>query len=461
MSKAELRRLKGHPVSGHSIFSNPDVKLSQASQASQASMTATASQQYAPPVKKRPVRRVPASLLDQCTICMEEKLWSQAFSLLSSSLSAGSDYDAPACIPPPQHLAIAATIALHPGLTTRTTSADKHKAADDAMRYLLDVMAAVDVEESGLKEALRFTSNVDGRLDRTKRKKRRSGPESDDEDADNSRIRSPYADKFSLWTHAEDFWAVVGWAFNCSVRHKARWRRWKIFLGFMLDVLEDDLKACVARAPKPMSKGLDVSQSLIAHYTSSVRGGRNNRRHLMRAVTADGSDKSMALFKEVWENETQAPTKDKDERPAKRRKLDIDNGEFGDYFNESDDDVSEGRKGDGRCGIKKRRSKQCLKADAERNDITEAERATFEESEDPIEDYGGMDSIRLRQRFLALFTQYSAVAPAAFVDTEEILSVFTEFIKPLPLEVFQQFVLPSKPYLSDNLQASLNEMGKY
>lgn len=45
----------------------------------------------------------------------------------------------------------------------------------------------------------------------------------------------------------------------------------------------------------------------------------------------------------------------------------------------------------------------------------------------------------------------------AFLDTDDLFDLYTEFLRPLPLHVFVQFVLPSEPFLEPNAQASVNQ----
>lgn len=43
------------------------------------------------------------------------------------------------------------------------------------------------------------------------------------------------------------------------------------------------------------------------------------------------------------------------------------------------------------------------------------------------------------------------------MDSQDLLALLTEFLRPLPLSVFVQFVLPSSPYIATHAQASLNQ----
>ena len=82
----------------------------------------------------RNVQTLPAQLLEHCTVCIEEQLYSQAIALLQSAVTAGNGTVRPANVPPPQHLSLLATLVVHPSMTTRTTSKEKHVAADEALR---------------------------------------------------------------------------------------------------------------------------------------------------------------------------------------------------------------------------------------------------------------------------------------------------------------------------------------
>jgi len=227
----------------------------------------------------------------------------------------------------------------------------------------------------------------------------------------------------------------------------------------MLDVLSDDLAI--------FDHSEDGSDSMLAQYLSPIGEGRNNKRRLLRAILADGSHKSLAEFGEVWKNETQGPKNRKGDEGAwssKRKKLDLENGEYGDY---SGDDSDNGDSPQSREITTRSRSATAFPSRAASDD-DEAEDARSDQDVDtslassphtwPIQAYGGPDSIRLRQRLLALLFTFCAKYPALFVDTEDLLDLYTEFLRPLPLPVFQAFVLPSKPYLTARAQTNLSCM---
>jgi len=239
----------------------------------------------------------------------------------------------------------------------------------------------------------------------------------------------------------------------------------------MLDVLEDDL---ALRSSGTKDAGTNSEEeTLLAQYLRPIGEGRDSKRRVMRAILADGSTKSLSEFAEVWKQEMRPPKQNRhdDEHTAfptttaKRRKLDLENGEYGDYFDESDQDTPSTSTGP----TPRSRSTTSFLNLLQPN--TTASPAAEESSEDELSaaqqtpqttlttaNYGDTTSLNLRRRLLALLTTNSTVHPAAFLDTEDLFDLFTEFLRPLPLPIFAAFLSPPKPYLAPSLAASLNQM---
>ncbi|CAK4033294.1 Hypothetical predicted protein [Lecanosticta acicola] len=420
-----------------------------------------------PVPQRRAVKQLATQLQDQCAILIEEKLFTQALQLYSHSLTSGVENDAPAYVPLPQHIALVATLAVHPKLTTQTLSPDDHAAADDALKYLRHLTSLVNIDEGGIREAFRFVGRGT-RNERPNRGKARHSDQATEEEVGGSgTIRGPYANKQSLWKNAEDLWSVVGWAFNCSIKHKLRWERWKLWLELMLDVLESDLEA--SRDGNNECSTSTLRPALLAQYLSTIGEGRNNHRRIMYAIIADGTPKSMAEFGEIWQQETRTPKRKagEDERPLKKRKLDLDNEEYGDYFDEeSGEDSLEDRKRRSRSATthstrsRNAQPKPGEPEDEASDDEEEGSGADLTAPQD-VEAMGGIESIRLRQRFLVLLSRFSWYArdTSLFIPIDDLFDLFTEFIKPLPVPVFQQFILPTKPYFGNvNYEVSLCDM---
>nr|OQO06829.1 hypothetical protein B0A51_18080 [Rachicladosporium sp. CCFEE 5018] len=395
----------------------------------------------------RKVEAVPSQLLDQCTVCIEEQLFTQGISLLASVLTSGQGICRPALVPPPQHLSLLATLSVHPSLTTRTTSKDRHAAADAALQYLRHLQYLTNVDESGLSQAL---THQDTTPSRSKRAKLRHNTDSDEDSVQSGSINSPYAGKESLFSNADDFWAVVGWALNCSVKQPARWARWKHWLEMVLDVLESDLEDRDRRDPRT------VDASLLAHYLAQYADqGRNIKRRIMRAILADGSQTSVNQFPEIWRNETRPPKVKSDEvTGSKKRKLDLEQGEFGDYLDSDSDRDSP--LADLRASRNATRTPSACLSTAP--DSASRHASPTADSVKAQATYGGESSIAIRKRLLAVLACLAASAPDLFLDTEDLFDLYTEFLRPLPLPVFTSFMLPSAPWLDANTQSSLIQM---
>ncbi|WPH01742.1 Hypothetical protein R9X50_00459400 [Acrodontium crateriforme] len=390
----------------------------------------------------RPVKPLAPEILGQVTLYLEQRLYQQGFSLLFSTLTAGTGYPSVAAhIPSLQHLVFASTLIVHPSVTTRTNAADRHAGANDALKYLRHVNELVGPRSSGLVTALRFANAGGFRASRRARLPPNDVAGEDDDEL--SKINSPLMED-SIWAKAEDFWSVVGWAFNCSVAHSERWKRWEVWLGLMVDILEADLAIA--------AETNDGENCLLSAYLSPfVNQGRSNKRRLMRALLADGSPKSLAEFGEVWKNETKLAKK-KDEKAEmlqmrKRKKLDLDKEEYADYLDSDSEN-------DGISTSKSQSRRPSLPL--EDGDIEEEE----DEPEGDQKDNSLTrlsSSIPLRQRFLALLSQYTTQHPALFLPPDELYDLYTEFTRPLPLPIFQLLILPAKRFLPPTSQISLTQ----
>jgi hypothetical protein len=113
--------------------------------------------------------------------------------------------------------------------------------------------------------------------------------------------------------------------------------------------------------------------SLISLYLKG-KGNRTAWREVMAAILADGSPTNMNKFGELWKNETR-------ERKVKAsevaQEINLDEGNFGDYDAVDDED----------------------EALSQQEQDQEVEEAIVDEHS---EDWGGPESIALRQRFLQL-----------------------------------------------------------
>jgi hypothetical protein len=129
---------------------------------------------------------------------------------------------------------------------------------------------------------------------------------------------------------------MVGWAFNCSVKYPKRWKYWKVWLDYMLDVLDADwMERGAQDDPSGASEmiGEDekslLRKSLVVKYLSEAKGRSSAVKRVVRSAFADGSPDSLREFPEVFPNETkelkaEGGQKRKREHPIEQQYSDYD-----------------------------------------------------------------------------------------------------------------------------------------
>lgn len=315
------------------------------------------------------------------------------YTFLYSLLAAGTSISVPArpyvgFLAPAAQLALACTLIAYPATTTQTTSADLLQGSDAALRYLQCVQNTI--EGPAYRTIRKAFSFPDVRV----RRRPRSGSSTPMPDAggDVEHLEGTAANAQSIWHRADDFWHSVGWAFNCSVVHKRRWERWRLWLGIMLDFLEADWKASVKSTKDGDADRTTVLQgSLIWQYLSGQDPtNRNTRRRVLKAIFAIGTLDSLRQYPEVWANETADPKPTRaDTKPVAT--VDFDNGVLGDYGITDEDiimrEVARPRRKQSKLSSPLREAKDAIVA------------TTLEEAAEAL---GGSDAIQLRQRFILL-----------------------------------------------------------
>ncbi|GAB7351635.1 hypothetical protein MBLNU459_g2243t2 [Dothideomycetes sp. NU459] len=402
---------------------------------------------------KRTAKPIPFELGEHCIVYIEEEL--------SGTDNTAHEHALPAFIPSPNLLALAATLVVHPSMTNRASSPDKVQAADEALHLLEHVNALVGPTNADFSTAFQFTHSSTNRPVG----RRSSAYVDESRDDEDGKIHSSLANEGAIWTKAEDFWQVVGWAFNCSVRHPKRWDRWKVWLQFMLDVLEDDLEEKIVASTakldedeaKRTASDAILSDSLFSRYLQLRDEGRTGKRRTMRAILANGSKKDLGEFGEIWKNETKERTPPKDVHVSKWKAPKLDDDDFGDYMDVEDEDEDE--EASDEFGST-RQSRSSTRHSTRKREQVNQETLESEDEAAPLDenisgDYGGFESIVLRQRFMTLLTRTCTVQHILFTSTEDLFDLFTEFLRPLPLSIFVQFVLPTTPYLEPHAQARL------
>jgi hypothetical protein len=135
---------------------------------------------------------------------------------------------------------------------------------------------------------------------------------------------------------AKDFWHIVGWAFNCSVTDAQRWRYWKVWLDYILDVLDADWEERrKLDADDPGGNDGHIKGSLIVEYLSEVRGRSTAVKRVVASAFTDGGELDRKAFPEVYPNETLR--KQPGTGTRRKRIEDFKNG-FEDFEDSEDDD---------------------------------------------------------------------------------------------------------------------------
>lgn len=393
----------------------------------------------------REVKHLSYELREHCMIYFEERLCMQflqqthilpnltasdipAINFLISLLTTGNTLNSPtpALLPPAQHLALVATLVVHPTLTTRAKSQDHSEAADLALRYLRLVLQLVGPVNGDLQDAFAYwgvgTSSRRGGSGR-----RRTGEDVSSTNDELNSINSELATTGALWSRVEDFWQVVGWAFNCSILHKKRWKRWSLWLEYMIEVLETDWEIRGEDiGQSDIDKDADQDpreQSMIVMYLSSDGATTNREKKILRAVFADANPRTLAEFPEVWRNETKELKKDGTVKKREAR-IDIEEDNYGDYMEEDEDSDLEDN-----LNSPPTPSFPALVKSTSTTNVTNT--------------LGGMDAIILRLRLLSLLSTVSAILPHVFTHLVTLYDIYLEHIRPIPLPTFFLIMSPS------------------
>lgn len=381
---------------------------------------------------------------------------SQALDLLLNILNCGTTASAPAYVPAPQYLALAATITVHPSTTTRAKSKEEQEAPNLALQLLRLTLQLAGPVSTGFNAAFTFTH-----FDSSRHGGRRLGDESATTGSipdhyDETPLNLDLANSGSIWSRAEDFWHVVGWAFNCSVLYPKRWERWQLWLEFVCLAIEADWEE---REKMANTEGTSVMMdSLLIKYVTYTSGGLGQNRRFLRAIFADGRGSSLSQFRQVFKYELKELPKETDQvNHKKRAEVNIDEDEYGDYLS-PDEDNSEGQEGTTKSRSKRpRRGTRPKTPPVEDEGLNGVVHDIY--SNGGVEAFGGFQSLALRQRLSGLLMKAATVMPKAFISIDDLCHLFVEQIRHLPLPIFQAFVAPTAlPWLSPHAHSTLCEL---
>ncbi|CAJ2510250.1 Uu.00g061500.m01.CDS01 [Anthostomella pinea] len=383
-------------------------------------------------------RRLPPELKEHCRVYLEENLHQQTIHLLGSLLtSRRTDHRAPAYCPPPSQLSLLLGLVVHPDFTTRPKEPEWPEAAIESLAYLRTTLAVFGPVQAGFKESTRF-SHASSSSSRGGTPDSDSEPDANDKDRDERgevQLAGRYAEA-SVWKRGQDFFTVVGWVFNCSVLYPNRWRYWKPWLEFMLDVLDKDLEE---RYELDSQSGRDdmpeLGQSILASYVSQCSGRTaGGIKRIMKAIFADGSKPATSLFQEVWVKEHKEKSHNAMNK-RKREKVNIDKGEFGGWLD--NDSVYSSQASEPPTPQKRRTNSGSV------------DKHEFQALESTY-----VESIPLRQRLFSTLSYLCYHLPDSPLDVSDLYESFEATTKSLPLPIFTAFVTSTTSQLLRSQQIS-------
>ncbi|RAR07998.1 hypothetical protein DDE83_006244 [Stemphylium lycopersici] len=393
--------------------------------------------------QRRPTKQVSYELANHAKAYLEAGQYASGYGLLCSLLAAGTSISTPAqpyigYLAPPAYIAFAASIVADPKVTTKAQSKDAIKGADAALHYLQCVRATIDGPAyPTIRKAFSFPEERNRRRGPGHRREASLSPEPG---GDIERIAGEAANEKSLWYRADDFWHIVGWAFNCSVVHKKRWCRWKLWLANMCDFLESDWDMCARQAKtEDVDEETVLHESLLWHYIigdESTPTNRSRRRRIAKAVLATGTAESLKDYPEIWERETVEPKrKNKEDQPV--GEVDFETGEVADYGSDEEMQDTEDTEPEG--------------ADGQSSDTSDDGISNIH---DAMEYVGGQDAVDLRQRLIALLVQAAQALPNSFTRLFDFCDNILEDFILFPTIIFQA-LLPSMK-LPGSIQIAFN-----
>lgn len=380
---------------------------------------------------------------------------SQAISILSNLVSSGyschgnttssqsfssdlpSSFTLPVFVPPANQLSLISTLIVHPLLTSPQASKDHLRASNAALKLLSTINKVAGPLDTDFSTAFSFAHSSRSRRHGTRRRgtDREASP-ADDDDESMERINTEIANGGSVWARADDFWHVVGWAFNCSVAYPKRWARWKLWLSCMLDILEDDWKERVRLVTTEQAASEAGSEeaaieavlatSLIVQYLGGGAGAKGSsayffggKRRVVRAIFADGSAKAQQEFRAIFPDEAKeaggrASRADRKARLGTR--VNVDEEVYGDYLNEEEyyralglDDLDDDGAVDDGSGVaatvplaRRRGRRRAPKLESDEAMKGEQQQSTTSSTQKNTSLLGGIESLLLRQRLLSL-----------------------------------------------------------
>lgn len=295
--------------------------------------------------------------------------------------------------PDPYHVELVSALLIHPKYTNQVASDREQDLGSRSITFLRDVLAILGPVNAGLGEAFSMTLEQEHGF-RTSRRRRNAvevenGSSSSDTDETSNTVSGVIAHAGRIRRCARgDFWNVVGWAFNCSVNYPKRWKYWKVWLGYMLDVLDEDWLERErldveaegpggSEDPNEEHEHKMLRQSLLVKYLAEAAKSSSIMERVVRSVFAAGGLEDLKEFPEIFPHETKEV---KHQKGQKRKREEMLSRNFNDYDGE---EVEE----------------ELDSTDQTPEPSPQADKGSTMSGEDCM---GGMESIALRQRAMTL-----------------------------------------------------------
>jgi len=275
-------------------------------------------------------------------------------------------------------------------------------------------------------------------------------------DDDSDHLTGGFVESQLLWKNATDFWAVFGWACRCAAEHSQRWQYWRVWLDFVIEAMERDWDERLSKdiASGKTSKGKSapayplLRESLLVAFLADLKRQRKNiEREVLRALFAFCNDNSTTrlYYKEVFKKET-ATIKSQNKRKRADAVVDLENDEFGDYFDDYDygdydDDDADGQDEISASASRPKKSGRKPKSETAASSFTLTDTIA--------------ESVPFRLRVFRLLSAVAYYISDVFMPVDELYEKFTDELRKLPLPVFRLFIQSHTSMLPQVVQLTL------
>lgn len=213
----------------------------------------------------------------------------------------------------PFHIELISALLIHPRHTNQAPPNERLELASRSITFLRNTLSILGPLNAKLGDAFSFSLITGTRSSRRSRNTLEHEDESSSSDSEDrpERMRGIIANKGRIRRCAKDFWHMVGWALNCSVKYPKRWQYWKVWLDYMLDVLDADWKERERQDSLPGTRKMTRDEGgsllrgcLLIKYLAEAKGRSSAVKRVVRSAFADGGPDSLREFPEVFPNET-------------------------------------------------------------------------------------------------------------------------------------------------------------